>query len=871
MKTQFATIQNGRGTSAITKPGRERRPGLALRLWLLWAAALLLPTFCAEARAVFTSLHSFQVSTNGVSPLAPLVQGGDGNLYGTTESGGTNGGYGTVFKISTNGALTSLYSFTGGNDGANPEAGLVQGSDGSFYGTTIAGGTNYYGTVFKISTDGALTSLYSFSGGNDGAEPAAGLVQGSDGFFYGTTEGGGTNDAGTIFQISTGGVLTSWYSFSGGNDGANPEAGLVQGSDGFFYGTTESGGSTNLGGGSGLGTVFQIRAIGALTTLYTFGMITNMSGEAVDGAYPDAGLVQGSGGFFYGTTEFGGTNDSGTVFKINSASELTSLYSFSGGDDGSNPDAGLVQDSEGNFYGTTENGGTNYAGTVFKIGAGGALASLYSFSGGNDGASPEAGLVQGSDGYLYGTTFEGGAQSQGTVFQISTSGNLTSLYSFTSVSDGANPVAGLVQGSDGNFYGTTENGGTNDSGTVFQMRSNGALASLYSFSGGDDGAGPLAGLVQGNDGFFYGTTYNGGTNSSGNIFQISSNGALRSLFSFIGGTNGAYPAAGLVQVSAGNFFGTTSEGGTTVALSSGYGTVFQFSTDGALSNLYSFALGNEGAYPDAGLMRGSDGNYYGTTYAGGAYDFNSEGFGTVFKISTSGGFNSLYSFTGGNDGSNPDAGLVQASDGFFYGTTEFGGTNDSGTVFKISSGGGFSSLYSFTGTNDGAFPEAGLVQGSDGFLYGTTESGGSYTNQDGQSFGTVFKISTSGTLTSLYSFTGGNDGAYPEAGLVQGSDGSFYGTTESGGEGAAGTVFRLTVAATAAAPVFQSATLTHGTLSLTWTTEPGGMYQLQYNSDLNSSIWNNLGSALTATGATLSTNETVTNGPPRFYRVEVLP
>ena len=311
---------------------------------------------------VFTSLHSFQALTNGANPVAGLVQGSDGNFYGTTYCGGTQRLRGTVFKISTNGALTSLYSFTGGNDGANPAAGLVQGSDGNFYGTTYGGGTNGNvwfggGTVFKISANGALTSLYSFTGGNDGANPHAGLVQGSDGNFYGTTSGGGTNGAGTVFKISTNGALTSFvFLHRHAMMAQDPDAGLVQGSDGNFYGTTSVGGTNNSG------TVFKISANGALTSLYSF------TGSN-DGAYPDAGLVQGSDGNFYGTTSSGGTNDAqrnygyGTVFKISPNGALTSLYSFTGGNDGAYPQAGLVQGSDGNFYGTTQYGGaTNYNG-----------------------------------------------------------------------------------------------------------------------------------------------------------------------------------------------------------------------------------------------------------------------------------------------------------------------------------------------------------------------------------------------------------------------------------------------------------------------------------------------------------------------------
>jgi len=389
---------------------------------LFCTAALVLSAFGASAGVVVTTLSTFEGLTNGAAPLAGLVQGSDGNFYGTTLVDGNlsvNNGFGdgTVFQISANGALTNLYSFTGGNDGANPQAGLVQGRDGYFYGTTSEsrGTNNGAGTVFQISTNGALTNLYSFSGGNDGDGPN-GLVQGSDGYFYGTTELGGTNSNGTVFQITTNGTLTNLYSFTGGNDGDSPQAGLVQGSDGYFYGTTSSGG---LGGPiNGAGTVFKIGASGALTTLYSFGKVTNAHGVPLDGANPVAGLVQGSDGYFYGTTEGGGRNNAGAVFQLNTNGTLTNLYSFTGGNDGGLPQAGLALGSDGNFYGTTVNGGTNNAGTVFKISTNGAFTSLYSFTGGIDGANPYAGLVQGSDGSFYGTTAEGSQGNAGTVFRL---------------------------------------------------------------------------------------------------------------------------------------------------------------------------------------------------------------------------------------------------------------------------------------------------------------------------------------------------------------------------------------------------------------------------------------------------------------------
>jgi uncharacterized repeat protein (TIGR03803 family) len=236
---------------------------------------------------------------------------------------------------------------------------------------------------------------------------------------------------------------------------------------------------------------------------------------------------------------------------------------------------------------------------------------------------------------------------------------------------------------------------------------------------------------------------------------------------------------------------------------------------------------------------------------------------------------SLHSFGVFTNGATPQGGLVQGSDGNFYGTTQVDGTNGgtnggNGTVFKVSATGELTTLYSFTGGKDGGYPQAGLVQGSDGNFYGTTQVGGTNGGNGNVGNGTVFKVSTTGDLTTLYSFTGGKDGAGPSAGLVQGSDGNFYGTTAVRGMGGAGTVFRLSVVAPAA-PAFQAVTLTHSTRRLTWTTEAGNVYQLQYNSDLDSTHWINLGSALTATGTALTFADSISNGPQRFYRLALLP
>jgi uncharacterized repeat protein (TIGR03803 family) len=870
----------------------ERRATRTAMLLLL--LLLILPVLGAQGAVVFTTLYSFPAFPNVENPSG-LMQGSDGNFYGTTEYGGTNGA-GTVFKISTNGALTTLYSFTGGNDGANPQAGLVQGRDGNFYGTTEYGGTNDFGTVFKISANGALTTLYCFGGSSDGGNPCAALVQGRDGNFYGTTENGGrTNNYGTVFKISLNGALTTLYSFGSVQDtngapldGANPSAALVQASDGYFYGTTCAD-RWLADGYFGAGTVFKISTNGTLTTLYSF--------PANGDGYCPNGLVQGSDGNFYGTTEY----SQGTVFKISTNGTLTSLYSFTSGNDGAHPYAGLVQGSDGNFYGTTEYGGTKNGGygTVFKISPNGALTSLYSFTGGNDGAYPYAGLVQGSDGNFYGTTEYGGTDGAGTVFKISTNGVLTSLYSFAmGTNHSGNPQAALVQGSDGYFYGMTAGGvgGPNayvGFGTVFKISTNGALTTLYSFTGGNDGANPQGALVQASDGYFYGTTEGGGMYGSeyggyGTVFKISPNGALTSLYSFTGGNDGAYPN-GLAQGSDGYFYGTTLYGGTMNSypyLSGGWGTVFRISTNGALTTLYSFTGGNDGGNPYGGLVQGTDGNFYGTTQCGGATNasrWGTYGYGTVFKISTDGGLTTLYAFGSitnaigvSLDGANPSAGLVQGSDGYFYGTTPALSIPADyvlswGTVFRISTNGALTTLYSFTGGNDGGNPYGddsftggndggnpcgGLVQGSDGYFYGTTDNGG--TNNEG----TVFKISTNGALTTLYSFTGGNDGANPQAGLVQGTDGSFYGSTSVGRLGGTGTVFRLTIVPEPQLTIIPSAPY----VILMWPTNYAG-FTLQSTTNLGSSaVWTTNSSPPVVIGGQNVVINAI-SGRQQFYRL----
>ncbi|HTS19308.1 MAG TPA: choice-of-anchor tandem repeat GloVer-containing protein [Verrucomicrobiae bacterium] len=357
---------------------------------------------------------------------------------------------------------------------------------------------------------------------------------------------------------------------------------------------------------------------------------------------------------------------------------------------------------------------------------------------------------------------------------------LTILHLFSGGSDGHNPVSGLIQASNGFFYGTTQDGDPEGgNGTVFQISSAGTFTTLYSFTGGADGASPSSPLIQGADGFLYGVTIFGGTNDDvGTVYRISTAGTLTSLHSF-GGDDGSFPRGSLVQGADGSLYGATIEGGT-----NNLGTIYRITTAGTFTTLHMFGANpNDGFDPYAGLVQRNKNWFYGVTQGGGPHG----GQGTIFKISNTGNLKIVYSFSNGTNGANPFAALVKGPGGCFYGTTVLTGTNNNGTVFKISPAGKLKTLYRFTGGFDGATPEAPLALGSDGNFYGTTSSGGS------SNLGTAFRITPAGTLTTLHEFSGGTDGSLPYGGLVQGSDGSFYGTAWAGGTNGNGTVFKLTV------------------------------------------------------------------------------
>lgn len=1084
------------------------------------------PTEAANG-VVLSNLYSFSGGADGANPNG-LIQGANGIYYGTTQNGGSHS-QGTFFQMTANGVLTGLHSFGGGNDGANPYAALTPGSDGKFYGTTFQGGQYGNGTVFSVTPDGQLATLLAFDSTN-GDLPFAGLASGADGIFYGTTYQGGAYGRGTTFRMTTNGMLTTLYSFANGSDGGQIAAGLIPGGDGNFYGTTWQGGNY------GVGTVFCISTNGVLTTLASL-INTN-------GAFPFGGLAQGGDADFYGLTSQGGVFGYGAVFKITLAGQLTNLYSFTGGSDGANPRSTLLQGTDGNFYGTTANGGIYGNGTVFVISPDGALTTLVAFNG-LDGANPQAALTQSSDGYLYGTTQNGGVSNKGVVFRtgiqsapqitrqpasqsvfagakvqfsvsvlgstqlvyqwqkdgtnlidagnifgsanrilglsnvptndagiysvvvannlgytnsigvslavtssapfivtqptnqtlaagesaifnVTALGDLPLVYQWqrngTNLADGGNvsgsrtstlmlndvtvanesqyvvlvsnaldSVAsssvtltvvedsvpgtalstlhwfnngsggwqpnGLMRAANGDLLGTTRLGSALGSpsawGTIFRITTNGQFTTLISFNYANQtqGAFPQSALVQDTNGNFVGTTYYGGTNGLGNVFELTPDNTLLSIYSFTGGDDGEDPDTPLIVAMDGSLYGvTTTDGG---------GNVFRMTPDGTFTNVVPL----DGA-PAGALAQTADGTSYGMTESGGAY-----GYGAIFKITPDGALTNFYSFGGGPDGYNAIGALILGTDGYLYGATELSSTNlagmtfgEGGTIFRVTTNGVKTVLHEFRiGLLDGLYPYAGLIQGSDGNYYGTTYGSrynGGFGSGPSPLNGTVFRLAPDGRLSTLVTFDGFDDGANPASALVEGLDGALYGTTTTGGPNNHGTIFRLrfTTApqitfqpsgqtleagatarfsvAVSGAPqlfyqwqksgtnlsddgklsgstsrilrlinispadmggysvvvsnalgfvissnallavvtqlTFRTTMESNGVVTLVWSAIPQEKYQLQYNFDLSSTNWINLGNAITASNATVTVSDIIGSDARRFYRVKAL-
>ena len=491
------------------------------------------PEGAGTAFSIKTNGSSFSIINGfanwGANPTNDLVRGTDGNLYGVIFEGGTYNN-GTIYKISPTGTITILKNFNMAVDGGYPKGGLIQATDGNFYGTANAGSFNNGGCIFKITPSGTYTIVRSLSVNTDGGRPQGHLVQANDGNFYGMNNSGGAFGYGTIFKLTPGGAYTVLKSFNIA-DGTNPYGSLVQASDGNFYGMT------NLNGTYKRGTLFRITPTGTYTVLHHF----NPNGT--DGEYPKGGLIQAKDGLLYGMTPNGGANYNGTIFKISMAgTSYTVIRGLSAGVEGGNPVGTLIQATDGNFYGTAYSLSGGYEGSVFKMAPNGTTTVIKKFTQETEGGYPSGSLMQSTDGLLYGTNNSGGKDGDGTIFKLSTAGAITILAHLNGSAKGNMPQDNLALGKDSAFYGVTTYGGTNNYGTIFKI-CGGATTILRSFNNATDGGNPSGGLVKAADGNFYGCTEVGGSNQGGTIYKITPAGNFTVLRHLKSTTDGAVHTA----------------------------------------------------------------------------------------------------------------------------------------------------------------------------------------------------------------------------------------------------------------------------------------------------------------------------------------
>lgn len=832
------------------------KPSILLKLKFLLGIMFMLgvisPIAIAAMAPEFELLQSLGKQEG--SPSGKLIQDANGNLYGTTQFGGSNG-LGAVYKIDTSGNYSALHSFDESNRPSST-SGVIQGSDGKLYGATrgvaatiyqldISGATPVYtvlyhfadyvpdagiiqasdgniygitsgefrfiagnsfcsgfcpfisGTLFQLKTTGGapvFTVLNSFIGGGHYIErPSTSMVQGSDGKLYGMSIGisHGIPMFGSLFQLDISlptPVFKTLQSLEGNLE--NSSAGVLsRGSDGKIYGSTLSNGAANLG------TVFSIDTSGA-TPVYSLLHSFPFHGTFDQGGSPSAGLIQGSDGKFYGIT---GYNDLAryVMFQLDLSGPIpvyTVLHAF---DDGGGQNRSLIQGSDGKFYGTMT-GGT---GSVFQLDISGG-APVYSVLHKFDaikGKAPSGNLIQGRDGKLYGTTNSGGSGLVGTIFQLDPTGEAMPIYSVLHEFDGnkgSTPQSGVIQGRDGKLYGTTNSGGSFDKGTVFRLDPYGPQPNysiLHEFDGIKESI-PQSGVIQGSDGKLYGTT---GDFSKGSVFQIDISGLVPTYsvlryFSDPGQTNHASsPGGGLIQSSKGMLYGTL------VSISNfdlDKARVFQIDISRATpiySFLHEFDRTNEDFNSStATLIQGSGGKLYGTTDYGGSFDK-----GTVFQIETNGSTpvkTVLHNFDGVNE---VVPSLIQGIDGKLYGINASGGNANNGTIIQIDTAGStpiYTVLHHF---DRGIPPSFGmspgqLTQSRDGKLYGTTAS------SNGTNEGTVFQLDITGATpvyTVLHEFEANKGGTTR---LIQASDGNLYGTNNGGGQFGGGVIYRIKLYAT---------------------------------------------------------------------------
>lgn len=695
-------------------------------------------------------------------------------LWGLTNAGGDYGS-GTIFKTDESGENHSIQSNLFSYAGGIPfNSNLIQISDGTLYGMTQVGGLNNLGVIFQFNPiTNTYTKKLDFNGSNNGKYPLASLVQASDGMLYGMTCYGGVNDFGVLFQFNP---ITNTYTkkldFDGVSKGSLPNGSLIQASDGMLYGMTNKGGVNNLG------VIFQYDPVtNVFTKKLDFDGVSN-------GSFPNGSLIQASDGYLYGITNKGGVNNIGVVFQYNILTDIfLKKIDFDGVNKGSTPSGSLTQASNGKLYGNTTIGGINNAGVIFEFDP---VSNIFNkqldFDGTVNGKTPCGSLIQSTNGSLYGTTYYGGVNNFGILFQFDpATNNFTKNLDFDDFENGKYPLGSLLLCTDGSLYGMTSRGGKHNLGVLLAYNpSNNTYAKKFDFGAAINGAGPFGSLMLASDGKLYGLTTKGGTNNFGVLFQYDpSNNLFTKKIDFTGTANGSIPYGSLIQATNGKLYGTTRGGGLNNS-----GVLFEYDlSTNTLINKYNFGNSpSDGHGPVGSLLEALDGKLYGMCYGGGVEDD-----GILFQYDpVSNVFSQKIDFYVNTTGGFPTGSLMQASDGKIYGLTAEFDANGDGVLFQYDPTTNNYTVKHYGSQLDGNWPAGSLIEASDGMLYGMTEHGGI------NNFGVLFQFNPiTNIYTKKFEFDGTTYGKLPYGDLIQSASGNLYGMTSSGGAYDFGVLFEF--------------------------------------------------------------------------------
>lgn len=695
---------------------------------------------------------------------------------------------GNIFKTDENGNNQTVeYEFLKIEEAYPYNNRLCEASNGMLYGMTNEGGENNVGAIFEFDP---LTKIYTKKIDFDytnGASPYGGLIEASNGKLYGTTQLGGTTGKGVLFEYNyTTNVLTKLLDFDGANKGANSTTPLLQASNGKLYGTTTSGGSTTNSSYSGDGVLFEYDLdTNTFTKLFDFISGTSGSGSS-------AGLIQASNGKLYGTTQQGGNGHSGNLgdgvlyeYDIVNDAFTTKLF-FDYINKGWAPVGDLLEADNGKLYGTTRLGGTTDIGVLFKYDIDtDTYTKILDFNNTDKGGSPRGSLIQLSNGKIYGTTSDGGIEvnSNGIIFEFDpiTEGFINKKEIGGLLGNGSQ--TGLVQATNGKLYGLTGFGGTGSKGVLFEYdHITNSYIKEIDFKGWQNGSIPYGNLLFAANDKFYGLTRTGGGFNKGTLFEFDpSTNLLIKKIDFDGDTNGENPEGNLIQAANGKLYGLSTKGSPSYNM-----VLFEFDpVTNAFVNKLTEVEAELGGEVHGSLLEAANGKLYGLTNAGGNL-----GKGILFEydLSTS-TFTKKFDFDGSNNGAYPYGDLIQSSNGKLYGLTRLGGTDDEGTLFEYNiATNTFTKKIDFQGTINGSTPLGSLLEAANGELYGMTSKGGT------DDLGTLFEYNiVTNTIIKKIDFDGTNKGQDPRGNLVQGSNGNLYGLTQKGGVDNRGVMFQFDI------------------------------------------------------------------------------